>query len=169
MQNTWEWVRTNFLSDLLVLNVVFYSVSSYSRGSVATLKYRSAAVKQQCFVWKWIHFLLFLPAFWSSVMKISFPTSYIFQFTYCIAKILSLVSFFFFLIPQSSPPLLFNVKINGQILLFPLFCTFNFLFTLTISIIQIVIIAKWKQDVFNRLNCLITRVFSSLYCLLSKV
>lgn len=103
-------MRTNFLSDLLVPNVVFYSVSSYSRGSVATLKYRSAAVKQQCFVWKWIHFLLFLPAFWSSVMKISFPTSYIFQFTYCIAKILSLVLFFFFFNPPIFPSSVISCK-----------------------------------------------------------
>lgn len=128
MQNTLEWVRTNFLSDLLVPSLLFYSIYSYSRGSVATLKYRSAVVKQQCFVWEWIHFLLFLPAFCSSVMKISFPT---FRFTYCVAKILLLACLvLLFYLPIFPSSCLFHVKINGHILLFPLFCTFHFLFAL---------------------------------------
>lgn len=146
MQSTLEWVRTNFLSDLLVPNVLFYSVYSFSKGSFATLKYRSAVVKQQCFVWERIHFLLFLPAFCSFIMKISFPA---FRFTYCIAKILLLACLVLFYIPQSSPPLLFHVKINGHIPIIPISLHVQFPVCTTISTIQTVVIAKWKQqDIF---------------------
>lgn len=109
MQNTLEWVRTNFLSDLLVSNVLFYSVYCYSRGSVAALKHRSVIVKWHCFVWEGIKFFLFSPAFCSSVMKMSFATSCVFQFSYCIAEILLLACLVLFSF-QPSSPWLFHVK-----------------------------------------------------------
>lgn len=90
MKNTLESVRTNFLSDLLVSYVPFYSVYCYSIVSVAALKYRSAIAKRHWFVQEGILFFLFFPASCSSVMKMSFVTAYIFQFCYCIAKILLL-------------------------------------------------------------------------------
>lgn len=130
MQNTLEWVRTNFLSDLLVSNVLFYSVYCYRRASVAALKYRSVIVKRHYFVWEGIHFILFSPAFCSSVMKMSSATSCIFQFGYCIAKIL-LLAFLVLFSSQPSPSWLFHEKKNGQILFFPLFWTFNFPFVVS--------------------------------------